>query len=307
MKKNLFGVVLITLFICNSLCAQQQHCVAFTPSLLMTYPDLTSGMKTALGTKMKQIVSRNNAGATMLYGAFAIYPELTLMPSERVQAGLRNVYQLQAELTLIIKNVIDEASYGSVSVSLKSNGYSLTEAQMRLIQNINPTLPAITKMIRGAEEAIVSYYSQNQYAIITKANNYVVQKEHGKALALLNSVPACVPTYENITAVIDDVYAKSIEHDCGQLVLMAKAEKANGNFEKALTYLKWIAHTSSCMLEVNALISEIEASVAQDKTVQREAQQSETEIKKMKIAAGADMNKALLEQLFSKNMLITNF
>ena len=73
--------------------------------------DMSQQVANALKLKVEQILSRNGAGATSMYNAFVVEPQLNLLEEMSTEGLIRNVSLIKAELTLLAKNALDGSLY----------------------------------------------------------------------------------------------------------------------------------------------------------------------------------------------------
>jgi hypothetical protein len=237
--------------------AGAQNAVNFTAA----YPDndkLSNDVKEGLKQKVEQIIGRNNAGATSVYNAFIIQPELDVQETKSTEGLVRNVTLVTGELTLTAKNLYDESVYGTLVVNLEGDATGDREAALKaLLKNIKITNPAFTRFIRTTREKITEHYMENCQTIMTKAQTMISTDRIEEAMGYLGSVPEVVPCYEDISSLMTLAYSHAKTLACDQKVLMARSKYVLGDYEAALALLAEVPSSSTCRESAKALTDSI--------------------------------------------------
>lgn len=82
-----------------------------------------------LRNKLKQIITRNSAGASDDYNVFVIEPVITIVDEQSTSGLMRNTTLVKGELTLVAKNKADGSMYHSAVVTVSgqaAEGATLT-------------------------------------------------------------------------------------------------------------------------------------------------------------------------------------
>lgn len=254
MKKSITPVVLL---ICILFQSGAQNTINFTA----VYPDndkLSNDIKEGLKQKVEQIIGRNNAGATSIYNAFIIQPELDVQDTKSTEGLVRNVTLVTGELTLTAKNLYDESIYGTLIVNLEGDAAGNQETALKaLMKNIKITNPAFTRFIRTTREKIMDHYMENCQTIMTKAQTMISTDKIEEAMGYLGSVPEVVPCYEDISSLMTLAYSHAKTLACDQKVLMARSKYVMGDYESALELLAEVPSSSTCRESAKALTDSI--------------------------------------------------
>lgn len=235
----------------------QEHCVAFTPALFKQADNLTEKSMATLKLKIEQIITRSGAAKTALYGAFVIYPELNITEKRTTNAGTSTVTVADAELTLFAINSIDNSMYGSVTVAIQGSGRNEEAAMSAMFQQIKPTNPAFVKFIKNATDQIIKYYSDNMPTVIRKAETLMAAEKYEDALMFLESIPICVPSYEQSSDAIQAIYKVISDKSCHALITMAERAYELGDMEAAKEMVMNIKPGSKCEDQVKVLLIKI--------------------------------------------------
>lgn len=221
--------------------------------------DMSQDVAKALKLKVEQILSRNGAGATSMYNAFVVEPQLNLLEEMSTEGLIRNVSLIKAEFTLLAKNTLDGSMYGSIVVPISGNGKgSKNETLRSLVSNIKATDSQYSRFIRNARQKIVDHYTQNCGTIIQKAQVMINTGKYNEAIAYLGCVPETVPCYEQVSEALVQAYGLSKNIECEGQILMANNFYIRHEYEKALDILTKIPQSSNCNAEARALTDSIQ-------------------------------------------------
>lgn len=202
MKKNTLFCFLLLLFALNASAQEEIHFVAGMPA----QNGMPANAVNALKLKVEQIIARNNAGATSVYNAFVIQPELVLGETKKTEGLLRDVTLVTGEFSLTARNKYDDSVYGTVVVEVQGDATGSKDAAISsLISSIKVTDPAFVRFIRTSRKRIAEFYAQNCPAILKKARGMVAAGTLSEAADYLAGVPATAPCYEEATALLAEI------------------------------------------------------------------------------------------------------
>lgn len=235
------------------------HCVAFSIGKANEQTALTAENLRTLELKCTQIVTRSNAAKTALYSAFVITPSLDLLGDRQVMAGTADITVIEAELTLVAENSVDGSKYGSVTIKLEGSGNSRARAINSLMQGIQPTSGVFVNFIKKATAQITDYYSNNMGRVLTQAQNLMAAERYDDALNFLNSVPICVPAFEQSAAAIAGLIKAIADKNCNSALVMARRYASIGDYVNAQEVLLGVKAGSVCDTEIQALLGSIGA------------------------------------------------
>lgn len=254
MKKYILSLMLAGSFTCAALAQGTIHFTAITPDQ-NCYTDYG---KDLIRKKVEQIIARNGAGATSIYNAFVIQPELNILEQKATEGLIQNVTLVKAEFSLTAKNLYDESVYGSVIVNVTGDATGDTEKALKaLLSNIKSTNPAFTRFIRTTRDKILQHYNANCPTIIKKAQTMLSMGKIDDAIGYLSSVPEIVPCYEEAATMMTQAAQKAKSLECDQLLLLARSMYIMREYEKALYLLTKITSDSPCNAAARALTDSI--------------------------------------------------
>ena len=239
--------------------AQTDHCVAFSIGKPKENSTLSAENLKTLELKCTQIVTRSNAAKTALYSAFVVTPTIDILGDRTVMAGTADVTVVEAELTLVAENSVDGSKYGSVTVKLEGSGNSRARALNSLVQGIQPTSGAFVNFIKKATAQIIDYYSNNMGRVLTQAQNLVAAERYEDALNFLNSVPICVPAFEQSADAVAGLFKMVADKNCSSALTMGRRYASIGDYAHAEEVLLGVKPGSSCDAEIQALLGTIKA------------------------------------------------
>lgn len=260
MKRNILLFAILMLCAPLGLMAQvADHCVAFSIGQLTTNSTLSPENARSIELKCTQIVTRSNAAKTALYSAFVIVPTIDVLGDRTVQAGTADITVVEAELTLVALNSVDNSKYGSVTVKIEGSGNSRARALNSLVQSITPTSGVFVNFIKKATAQIIDYYSNNMGRVLTQAQNLVAAERYEDALNFLNSIPICVPAFEQSSDAVASLFKMLADKNCSSAVTMATRYMSIGDYQNAQDVLLGVKAGSSCDAQIEGLLVSIKA------------------------------------------------
>lgn len=272
---------LIVLLLCYLSTAKAQvaggNCVGFVSNIESNATNLDSQHKESLKLKVDQIISRNKVATTALYNAFIITPYIDIISLETINSGLRPVTTAVAEFTLIASNSVDQSIYGSVTVEVKASANSESQAMTNIISSLRPTDPRFTKFISTAVSQITSYYSDNMPTILRKTETLISASEYGDAITFLESIPTCVPSYEQSSEAIQQLYKMVADKDCYVAITKAERHISLGEFDEAKEILMSVKVGSDCDPEVSKLIAIVGDSLKSQEPIEIVAEEEDSD------------------------------
>lgn len=221
--------------------------------------DMSQQVANALKLKVEQILSRNGAGATSMYNAFVVEPQLNLLEEMSTEGLIRNVSLIKAELTLLAKNALDGSLYGSIVVPISGNGKGSKDETLRaLIANVKATDSQYARFIRNARQKVIDHYTQNCGTIVQKAQVMINTGKCNEAIAYLGCVPETVPCYEQASEALVQAYGLAKNTECESQILMARNYLIRHKYDEALDVLTKIPQSSNCNAEARALTDSVQ-------------------------------------------------
>ncbi|MDR1004669.1 MAG: hypothetical protein LBL97_06670 [Prevotellaceae bacterium] len=220
MKKYLF---LLAMLLCTlSTGAQTIHFSVGEPE---ESEALTPEVRKLLQTKIEQIVTRNSAGASSAYNPFVIESSLQIADKKKSTGLTRNVTLVKGELTLIVRNYLDNSMYYSAVVALTGNALEGEDPYKSMVTSIKSTDPAYTRFIRTARQKIEEYYATNCSVVMQKAQSLADLKQYHEAIAYLSVIPETVPCFEQSAALLKSISSKLLGNVPDTIVIERVVEK----------------------------------------------------------------------------------
>lgn len=195
-----FAFLLLSLSVSVLLSAQT---VSF--SLVPNAQDnLSEQVRSNLDTKLTQGLSKAGGLAGGSDGVFVVESKVVLGDIMKVDEGGVKVCNGRGELTLTVKNRIDESVYYSSVMPIRGNVMGDEEAlHLDMVKRIKATDPLFVKFVTVSRQKIVEYYKKNCSAIIQKAESFYHQKEYDKCIQYLKVIPESVDCYSNVAFLIE--------------------------------------------------------------------------------------------------------
>lgn len=254
MKKSILTLVLLGGYV---LTAFAQEAVNFT-AVVPNQDRFTEYGKDMIRKKVEQIIARNNAGATSMYNAFVIEPDLNILDIKSTEGLTQNVTLMKAEFTLTARNLYDDSVYGNVVVQVTGDATGDAEGAIKnLLSNIKSTNPAFTRFIRTTRDKIVEHYRTNCSTIMKKAQTMISMGQIEDAIGYLSCVPEVVPCYRDAASLLTKAAQKAQSLECDQLLLLARSQYILKDYETALHLLAGISSDSPCSKDARALTDSI--------------------------------------------------
>ena len=192
--------------------------------------------------------------------SIAIKPELSFTNYQEAEGGMRNIHTSEVQINLICQNLITGTVFASRTFSLQGQGYSADDLVKNAFSQIKPNDENVRLFIHAAKRQILSYYSKNLRAILSRAQTFAQLHQYEEALSLLFSCPSTLTNYNSVNAAINNIYKQYQRNECGNLLLQAQTEYSNGNYEACAEILKQIDITSPCATEAKTLCQRIKQS-----------------------------------------------
>lgn len=254
MRKYILTLALLCGYIVAAFAQEVVHFTAIAPN----QDRFTDYGKDMIRKKVEQIIARNSAGATSLYNAFVIEPDLNILDTKSTEGLTQNVTLMKAEFTLTARNIYDDSVYGNVVVQVTGDATGDAEGAIKnLLSNIKSTNPAFTRFIRTTRDKIVQHYNANCPTIMKKAQTMLSMGKIDDAIGYLSSVPEIVPCYEEAATMMTQAAQKAKSLECDQLLLLARSMYILKEYEKALFLLAKITSDSPCNAAARALTDSV--------------------------------------------------
>lgn len=225
-----------------------------------------------LKNKLLNIVSSGGVASTECC-AIILVPEVNLLNKEQVESGMRNITTLEILVTITVRNILTDAVYNTMSITMRGNGYSEIEAVRSAIRNLEPD--KCSDFIKISKEKILEYYRDNTSVLITKANMFAKQQLYDEAIATLASYPESLAGYPQIANIIIEIFRMAQTKYCKEIMQTAMAAYSQLDFENAAELASSIDVTSSCASEAKKLLEEIKQSIDKQYNYQIETERQQ--------------------------------
>lgn len=214
----------------------------------------------ALKNKISKIITRN--GMTDAAGLFVVAPTLTITDDSTVDTGMTTMRVVRADLTLSVKNMVENTVFSSQTVALQANGKNDEACMRSLINKVNVNDVRFTKMIKDVQQSIADYYTRQMPKIMAKINSLVARGEYEDAMAALAMVPESVDEYEVVSDLKIQVYNKFLENEVKRAVAEADILVRGGDIDGALALCRACSPVSPNYDEVLKFLRRLDAQAA---------------------------------------------
>ncbi|MCH5318853.1 MAG: hypothetical protein J1E38_03995 [Paramuribaculum sp.] len=251
---------------------------------------------------------------------FVIVPKISTLSEDIIEGGMKNIYQLDIELTLEVLQLSTQKTFGTTSIDLNGYGMRYKKAAIKdALGKIKKSDKQLNAFFQETKKKIIDYYEKNSASILSSASTAASNGDYEQAIAILTSFPTGIKGSEDAQKKLMEVYNKYQTHNCKQIILQAKSAISVKNYNAALSLLSSIDSDSSCSSEATSLISsinkEVRASEAQaradaqrreqmahDDQVRRE--QMAYNLTKTRINAAKEVAKAYYQRTYPKYYIL---
>lgn len=260
MKKLLLMLCAAVLGFCPA-SAQQNENIHITPYVS---PDLglpgTSGQ--ILEQRIARMVVSNGFGS--LSGEFLLTADAQIVAKE-VTPTVPPRELVKVEVTLYVVGVREQIIVAEETLTVAHVGDAASEAAIfaGAFAKINPRSPQVRRLMMSAREKIVDYYAQRVPAILAQAQAYADMAEYDQALALLATVPTCLPEYPLVAEKMVEANRQMLDKFAATALQEAKGKMALRDWEGALDALLYVDPLSSRFPEAEALVKKIDQTLTE--------------------------------------------
>jgi len=205
---------------------------------LAAYIDDTTGERigesnaTALRNKISKIITRS--GMTDAPGLFALVPAIDLSDEGTVDTGMSKIRVLTADVTLSVKNTVDNTVFASQTVTVKVNGRNDMTCMQALVNKLNVSDARFAKMLHDVRQRIADYYARQMPQLLTRVHSMVARGEYEDAMAALAVVPQNVTEYRTAEELKVQIYEKLLADEVDEAVSEAEILVRQGDIDGAL-------------------------------------------------------------------------
>jgi len=234
-------------------------------SLSVILPDNTEGLSqraiSKIESKIQHIVTKYGVSGQGFTNDFIIYPKFEIY-DESVIEGMKNIYKIDAEFNLFIKQLRTGKVFSTYSKEIKGAGLTKEKAIINAISKISTNDKNLKAFIEEGKRKILAYYDHNCNQFVADADTAIKMQKYDKAIAILSSIPREAKScYSRIQDKSVQAYKAYQKQNCKKNILRAKAEVANNDYSGALYTLKYIDPSSPCGAEAERLIRQVAAKV----------------------------------------------
>jgi hypothetical protein len=130
-------------------------------ALSIVIPDNIEGLNSSnlskLETKIIQLVTQSGLASNGYSSNFIIYPKLAIYDDKFVEGGTEDIFMLNCELTLILKQVDNNIIYSTSVTKLKGSGVDKQIAFNNAISKINSNSKEFVTFIETGKQKIIDY------------------------------------------------------------------------------------------------------------------------------------------------------
>jgi hypothetical protein len=259
--KNIIQLIVL-FFVLNTYCQNSNDVGKISLSIVM--PENLEGLDDSnlsnLETKILDIVNQTGLSGTGYNNNFVIYPKFTILNS-KVSKGMQNIYFIDCQLSLFIKQVDNNMVFSTISKKLEGNGLDNQEAILNAIDNINTSDEDFSKFIEKGKSRIIQYYESKCNDLIVQADGLAKRQSYEEAITLLLSIPSEVSCFSKVQSKTIEIYKNYQSFRCGSLLQQAQSDAAQNDFSSSLNSLSQIDPSSKCGPEAKALMAKIEGKI----------------------------------------------
>lgn len=190
-------------------------------------------------------------------GDFVLTASLSVLEKE-VTPTAPPQYAVKIEVMTYVVNLLDDIVVAENTFTIKGVDSNENKALLRAINQINSRPDASKSFIATARENIINYYSDKAEALMLKANSLAKAGQFNEALATLEPIPECVPSYSEVSVLKDQIFSQWVDTEAVSYITEAKSNMALGNYEQAYNSLLCVNPLSSKFPEVQTLSNEID-------------------------------------------------
>jgi hypothetical protein len=209
-----------------------------------------------LETKLKSVTAANGISSD-LFGTFVMYPTVNIIDKKLVEGGMKNMYLIEIEMSLFVKQLNNNIEFGSCAKTLKGNGRNLSEAVKNAFTNIKPNDNTYTHFFAEIKKKIEVYYTTNKENMLKSAKTMASLQQYDQAMALLMTYPQSLNGADDILKTAVEIYKQYQNAVCSSIIAKAKGAISMQDYETTISLLETIDSESICQSEALKLIEQI--------------------------------------------------
>ncbi len=241
-------------------------------SLSVVMPENLEGLSVKqlgqIETKITSIVTANGLAATGYSRNFVIFPKFEITKSEVYGGGMQDIYNIGGQITLIIKQTVNNITFSTISKDFAASGRGKAEAITNAISKLNTNDQDFQTFIQTAKSKIIGYYESTCQDLLNKSEALTKMGDYPQAIGMMMSVPEEVSCYSKALDKAVKAYVAYKNANCSKKVLEAKTMLAQNDYSGAMSTLSEIDPSASCYKEVDPLIKKAEAKITAEERKQ---------------------------------------
>lgn len=238
-------------------------------AVIVENPDssLSPSETNAIGMRLRRALMAEGFGAPDSTAAFAL--EASVRESLRdIIPGTRPTVAIIYETDIALVNRLTGETLSQHSLRLTGTGANESAARNSAVKSLNPNNRQLRRFMGHTDSDIANFYLSQLRTIETRALTLSRNGEYQKAMALLTTVPECIPDYSTVRETMETVWQQFRDEDCRTKYSLAKAAWFSTQNEQgaqlAAAYLAAIPEQSDCMENAELLMNEIRQWVANE-------------------------------------------
>jgi len=231
----------------------------FVVSLVMPsyIEDLDISQIEKLQSTITNLLTANGIASLQMQNNLVIYPVFRLLEQRNISPGIQTIAIVEAEISLIIKQIDKNIIFSSITKQLKGSGRTRVLAIENALNQIKPEQSEYVDFLSSGKQKALKYYNQQCASIKEQAEFLSKTNQFAEALALLNSIPRETNCYSETHKKSIEIFKLYQNQVCHQLIQQAQAKIAARSFEDALFLLEQIDPQSICNTKVESIIADM--------------------------------------------------
>lgn len=277
---------------------------------------ISASVYKTIGNKIERMIHQCG-GTSVNSGGLLMIPEIEFLEDNKIEGGMRKIYAVEVEIIVKCIQYSSRTTFGSVTWTVKGNGYSRSEAVKNAVNKLSVTDRKFNSCYEDIRKRVNSYYVSNKNALFAKAKSLVAQQQYEEAMAVLYEYPEGVDGYTTAQANITAAYKAYQNANCSKVLMEAKAKFATKDYNGAAALIAEIDATSSCASEAAALSTQIRKQINADERAERQMQLEQDKmqleqsrinasVEKERIKAVSNIVSAYCNRKVTYNTLIVN-
>lgn len=247
--------------------------ISLTP-MVSDVLELPASAKNSLQQKLTQMALQNGMasqdGDFVLTASYYVVEDI-IAPADVAQ------YVIKLDVMFYVVNLIEDLIMAENTCTVKGYGSSKDKAFLKAFNQINPHSAEAQQLISLAKENIITYYTERTNALMLKAKSLANQGQYGDALAVLGPIPDCVPGYNDILSLQDELFVKWIDSEADISISEAKKLIALADYENAYKLILSVNPLSTRFDDARKLSDEIDKRIQAAEKAEADAIQRQQE------------------------------